>query len=63
MVHPPFIKMRLMMMLNAHANETQQCVSLPRQMRTTLPVYRASLPNKKEQMELAAPKHIITKPI
>lgn len=55
--------MRLMMMLNVHENEKEQSVSLPRQMRATLPVYRASLPNKKEQTELAAPKHIITKPI
>lgn len=37
-------------------------MTLPRQRRATLPVYRASLPNKKEKTELDAPKHIITKP-
>lgn len=32
-------------------------------MRAALPVYLASLPKRKDEMELVAPKHIITKPM
>lgn len=50
-------------MLNVHGNQKEEFpVSLPRQTRASLPVYRASLPKRKEQTEFAAPKHIITKP-